>query len=283
MKMRISGCVIGLCGLLAVGCGSSTPASNSVAPLPPEGDQDRLSDPVVPDTASAPDPHEPVTIAGHGAGDDTPPIGDAPAVPTDPAQPPEDEAPAGPETPQPAAGVVAMVTFEPIGDTARKKKPAKASDEGAKDTAEGGDGAVTAPLPELVLADGEIGKMRLAQDGDVVTMNGVFRDLPPGKHGIHILAGGDCKVRKPLHFNPTRSRHGPPSAAKRHAGDYGNLDVAKDGSATFTMETDSVRLAGTDSIVGKAFAVTSRRDNGKSQPTGNSGRVIACGVIELQE
>ncbi len=132
-----------------------------------------------------------------------------------------------------------------------------------------------------------VGTISFDQDGKQVVMKGTFTGLKPGKHGIHIHEKGDCGGKDAKnaggHFNPTGAKHGPPESGARHAGDFGNLTVDKEGNATFEMTTDSLTVSsGADSIVGKAVIIHSKKDDGKSQPSGNSGTPVACGVIEAK-
>jgi len=82
------------------------------------------------------------------------------------------------------------------------------------------------------------------------------------------------------HLNPTKAKHGPPSSANRHAGDFGNLTADEEGNATFSMTTDSVTMeeGRADSILGRAIAIHAKKDDKK----GSGGPVLACGVITLQ-
>ena len=115
---------------------------------------------------------------------------------------------------------------------------------------------------------------------NVIVIQGEFRDLPAGKHAFYVYENGDCsnkgrKVGK--HLDPTKQKHGPPSSSTRHAGDFGNVEIAKDGTGTFSMSTDSLSFeAGrADTITGRAIVVHAKADNAK----GNAGAPIACGVI----
>jgi Cu-Zn family superoxide dismutase len=127
----------------------------------------------------------------------------------------------------------------------------------------------------------EIGTVWFVQADDTVTMSGTFRELPPGEHGILITDSGRCEAKSP-HFNPSDSKHGPPSSATRHAGDLGNVVVGEDGSAMFELQTDSFTVAdGHSSVAGKTLVITARRDTGKTRGAGNTGPAIACGQINL--
>lgn len=109
--------------------------------------------------------------------------------------------------------------------------------------------------------------------------------LKSGPHGFHIHETGDCSAKDFSsaggHFNPTSSSHGAAHGEKRHAGDLGNLVANTKEKAYTTIESEGITLQpGPNSIVGKAIVIHKDKDDLKSQPTGNSGGRIACGVIE---
>jgi len=107
----------------------------------------------------------------------------------------------------------------------------------------------------------------------------------PGLHGIHIHEKGDCSniMGKSMgaHFDPKHSKHGLPSAAVKHLGDLGNIDVDKNGKGTLEIAVHDASLQEHQgsTFVGKAIVIHAARDTGKGS-SGNSGTPIACGVIE---
>jgi superoxide dismutase, Cu-Zn family len=107
--------------------------------------------------------------------------------------------------------------------------------------------------------------------------------LTPGKHGFHIHEFGDCSAPDAMsaggHFNPHHMQHGAPDASVRHAGDFGNLEADDSGKAHYERMDAMISLAGADSIVGHAVIVHEKVDDLKTQPTGNAGARVACGVI----
>jgi Cu-Zn family superoxide dismutase len=133
----------------------------------------------------------------------------------------------------------------------------------------------------------EVGEIRFEQEGRQVVMSGEFTGLPKGERGIQMKTNGDCggkgHSRAGADFNPTKSKHGPPSSGKRHVGDFGNIKVADDGTATFAMKTDAMTISnGATAIIGRSIVITARSDDGKTQPSGNAGAAIACGVIRAE-
>ena len=110
--------------------------------------------------------------------------------------------------------------------------------------------------------------------------------LKKGDHGFHIHEKGDCTAPDATsaggHFNPSNHKHGAPEAAEHHEGDLGNLTADKAGVATKTFTMKGITLADGDaSIVGKGFIIHEKADDMKTQPTGNAGARVACGVITL--
>jgi Cu-Zn family superoxide dismutase len=113
-------------------------------------------------------------------------------------------------------------------------------------------------------------------------------NLPPGKHGIHVHAVGKCDApdfkSAGGHFNPTGKKHGLKSPEGAHAGDMPNLTVGKDGKAKATLTAKGASLAeGEGSLFGPegtALVIHADADDEKTDPAGNSGARIACGVIE---
>ena len=108
--------------------------------------------------------------------------------------------------------------------------------------------------------------------------------LSPGEHGIHVHEFGDCSAPDASsaggHFNPTNEEHGAPQDSVRHVGDLGNLQAGQDSTATYSRVDSVITLTGANSIVGKAVVVHSGADDFESQPSGDSGDRVACGVIE---
>lgn len=105
---------------------------------------------------------------------------------------------------------------------------------------------------------------------------------PSTEHGFHVHEFGDCTAPDAAsagdHYNPTNAPHGLPSESERHVGDFGNLKSDANGRAKLekTIELPSEQ----GSIIGRALIIHARPDEG-TQPTGNSGARIGCGVIGI--
>ncbi|HJT80523.1 MAG TPA: superoxide dismutase family protein [Chthoniobacterales bacterium] len=127
------------------------------------------------------------------------------------------------------------------------------------------------------------GTITFTKAGDDVEVHGDIENLTPGTHGFHIHEKGDCSAPDAAsagaHFNPSKKHHGGPTGAERHEGDLGNIEAGKDGKAHVHWK-GKMALSGADSIIGKSVVVHEKADDLKTDPSGNSGGRIACGVIE---
>jgi Cu-Zn family superoxide dismutase len=114
-----------------------------------------------------------------------------------------------------------------------------------------------------------------------------LENLKPGKHGFHIHEKGDCSDPKAAsaggHFNPEHKHHGSADSAGRHAGDFGNIEADANGKVHAEMQLKGVKFDGADSIIGKAVVVHGGEDDLKTDPSGNSGDRVACGLIEAMK
>jgi Cu-Zn family superoxide dismutase len=128
------------------------------------------------------------------------------------------------------------------------------------------------------------GEVKFVQMNGYVLVTAHVEGLTPGKHGFHIHAVGDCSAADGSsaggHFNPTNQQHGAPNSKVRHEGDLGNLTANAQGVADYTHKDKVIQLSGTTSIIGKGMIVHGGQDDYKTQPTGNSGARVACGVIQ---
>lgn len=124
------------------------------------------------------------------------------------------------------------------------------------------------------------GTVRFEQVGQHVRVIGQLRGLSAGKHGFHIHQGTSCDAPGD-HFMPKRAPHGSQTepSSQRHMGDLGNLVADEKGTADYTSIDHVIALAGEDSVVGHALVVHAGEDDYLTQPSGDSGEKIGCGVI----
>jgi Cu-Zn family superoxide dismutase len=129
------------------------------------------------------------------------------------------------------------------------------------------------------------GTVTFTKTGDGVRVVADVEGLTPGEHGFHIHEFGDCSAADATsagpHYNPGKHQHAGPDTEMRHEGDLGNLTADASGKAHYERLDQQLRLSGEHSIVGRAVIVHEKMDDFKTQPTGNAGARIACGVIGL--
>ena len=130
------------------------------------------------------------------------------------------------------------------------------------------------------------GEATFEQVGDKVRVVVFVQGLKPGQeHGMHIHEAGDCSSGDGMstkgHFNPFGKPHGHQGSAERHAGDLPALKANKEGRAKVEIDLDIITVTpGPGSIIGRGLIVHADPDDYKTQPTGNAGARIACGVIQ---
>jgi superoxide dismutase, Cu-Zn family len=144
----------------------------------------------------------------------------------------------------------------------------------------------TAAAVLMPAASGPVkGRVTFTEEAQGVRVVANISGLTPGKHGFHIHEKGDCSApdftSAGAHWNPTAAKHGAPGQGQdHHHGDFGNLEADPQGNAKIDRVFQWLTFTGTNSFVGKAVIVHANPDDLTSQPAGNAGARIACGVIE---
>jgi Cu-Zn family superoxide dismutase len=152
-----------------------------------------------------------------------------------------------------------------------------------------GQGAPKSAHADIVNAQGQsIGTAKILPAKKGVKIEVSVSQLPPGKHGVHIHTVGKCEgpafTTAGGHLNPDTKKHGKDNPEGPHAGDLLMIDVKADGTAKATLLDTMVTLGeGPNSLFHDgetAIVIHEKEDDYKTDPTGNSGGRIACGVIQ---
>src|SRR5688572_24926230 len=147
--------------------------------------------------------------------------------------------------------------------------------------------ATTEPKEAMALlqtAEGEAAGAATATElGGTVAISLTVENLPPGEHGVHVHMTGSCEApafeSAGSHWNPTNQQHGLEDPPGQHAGDMPNLTVAADGTGALDYQLVGGTFDGLLDADGSAFVVHAMPDDQMTEPSGNSGERIACGVF----
>ncbi|WP_199242852.1 superoxide dismutase family protein [Vitiosangium sp. GDMCC 1.1324] len=128
-----------------------------------------------------------------------------------------------------------------------------------------------------------LGQVTLTETPHGVLVKGSLANLPPGEHAIHIHETGKCEAPFKTaggHLNPSKKKHGILAPEGKHEGDMPNLHVEADGKVQFDFFAQDLTLADVLDADGSAVVVHATADDYKSDPAGNAGDRIACGVVQ---
>ncbi len=182
-----------------------------------------------------------------------------------------------------------FVMFALAGALGCKDNNAPAVDAGVTDTGAGARATATiAPTgftDDAGMARGASGRVEFAQSGSQVTATVTLTGCPAGQHGIHIHQNPSCDMTGMAagdHWNPESMTHGHlDNTPMAHLGDMGNVtcDASGNGTLTFTTTRWTIGTGATNDVVNHAVVLHLNADDLMTNPSGNSGGRIACGVI----
>ena len=187
--------------------------------------------------------------------------------------------------------VISLMTVAALLAACGKKDEAPATAETPAATVETPSGP---PLPAPVSAQlaptqghTATGTISFKDEGDALRISGTLTGLTPNSEfGFHVHEKGDCSAPDASsaggHFNPTGAEHGNPAGATHHSGDMVNAKSDLEGVANVDFVTTSLGLVSgqPNDVHGKAVVLHEKADDYATQPSGNSGARIACGVIQ---
>jgi Cu-Zn family superoxide dismutase len=129
------------------------------------------------------------------------------------------------------------------------------------------------------------GKMKFKETSDILVVTlGIYGLKPTSLHGLHVHEVGKCEgpdyKSAGAHYNPYSHSHGGRGNLQRHIGDFGNLTTDGTGLANHTIKIENWKKGDLEKLRGKAVILHAQRDDLITQPTGDSGARIACGIIK---
>lgn len=161
------------------------------------------------------------------------------------------------------------------------------SNEAAGTVAAGAGQSATANL-EAAPGTGISGTVTFTPAANGVRLVAEVRGVPPGMHALHLHENGQCDhegekhfTSAGSHFNPTGAPHACPPTEPRHAGDFGMIEVKADGTGRMELTSNMISLTGANGVMGKAVILHAKPDDCTTQPTGDAGDRLACGVVNM--
>lgn len=156
-----------------------------------------------------------------------------------------------------------------------------ATDKPATGTTPASGRVATATL--MTAAGKDVGKVTVREVDGGLSVAVSVRDLPPGMHGAHLHTVGKCDAPDFTsaggHWNPTNMKHGSMNPQGPHEGDMPNLMVGADGTGKLTARIPGASFDTLMDADGAAMVVHAGADDLKTDPSGNSGARLACGVL----
>jgi Cu-Zn family superoxide dismutase len=181
------------------------------------------------------------------------------------------------------------LTLVACGDSSRRDA---APEQDQPSMAQDSPPAAPASAAQATLIDStgkELGNLTLTDSSQAIAVTGQLTGLPPGEHAIHLHTVGRCESPKfesaGDHWNPTNRQHGKDNPRGPHFGDLPNFTVSADRLVAVQVITPGGTLQGNTPLMdsdGAAVVVHAKRDDYKTQPSGDSGDRIACGVVNGQ-
>ncbi|HYO53055.1 superoxide dismutase family protein [Archangium sp.] len=167
---------------------------------------------------------------------------------------------------------------------AAKEKAAARQEEKATEKTEA---AGTTARAELKDQKGQsVGEVTLTETPHGTLVKGTLSNIPSGEHAIHIHETGKCEAPFKTaggHLNPNKKKHGVLVAEGKHEGDLPNLHVGAEGKVQFDVFAHGLTLKDVQDQDGAAIVVHASADDYKSDPAGNAGDRIACGIVQVQK
>ena len=152
--------------------------------------------------------------------------------------------------------------------------------------AQSSSGPLVVPIKTSTGDDAGAATFKESKDGKELTISVKLKNLPFGEHAVHIHANPVCEApdfkTAGGHFNPDGKQHGMDNPMGHHAGDMPkNISIGEDrtGEATFKVDYLTLAPGAPNSVLGHSIMVHEKADDMKTDPTGNAGNRIACGVI----
>lgn len=147
-------------------------------------------------------------------------------------------------------------------------------------------GRLVVPIKTSAGADAGTATFKEAKSGKELTISVKLKGIPFGEHAVHIHQNPTCDAPDFKgaggHFNPESKQHGVDNPMGHHAGDMPkNISIGEDHTGEITFKVDYLTLAAgaPNSVLGHSIVVHEKADDMKTDPTGNAGNRIACGVI----